>query len=466
MKRLFAIVIALCVSFAHSQPTVTSENLFPYGTTSGSIRIYGIATALAQGTTGVTVSGFDYGYKYNLGSSYTQCTATNQDGSCSWTMTFNPQADVSIQIRNNGNSLIYNQTHSHTGQNVIGGQNDIQYRFADPRNITSLGTFRMGVGIQGAASVYDPYSKAVYSVDPCVIDPLSSPSCPGYQAAYHDQQCSINPLYAVSCPGYQTAYFNQQCTASALYNSTCPGYASALFTQTCNNNPLSNIACPGYASALFTQTCNNNPLSDSTCPGYATAYFDQQCSLNSLYDRTCPNYNRAYITKNPPSTSAEAPVASLYNVTISDTTDPTSPTSVTSVLNPPNTPGVEMVAPAPPAKSAAKKEEQQKEQKKTESQMARALAKNNAETAAREAAAASANAATLEQQAAAQGLVVGLMGHVPGFAAYQNSIVPDVLGDQVAKQYTKPNVDNRNARRRLSGANESRWQEMVDSQYK
>jgi hypothetical protein len=139
---------------------------------------------------------------------------------------------------------------------------------------------------------------------------------------------------------------------------------------------------------------------------------------------------------------------------------------VTSVLNPPNTPGVEMVAPAPPAKSAAKKEEQQKEQKKTESQMARALAKNNAEIAAKEAAAASANAATLEQQAAAQGLVVGLMGHVPGFAAYQNSIVPDVLGDQVAKQYTKPNVDNRNARRRLSGANESRWQEMVDSQYK
>jgi hypothetical protein len=444
MKHLFAIVVALCVSFAHSQTIVTSNDLLSLGTTSGSARIYGIATALAQGTTGVTVSGFDYGYKYNLGSSYTQCTATNQDGSCSWWMTFSPRADVSIQIRNNENGLIYNQTHTHTGQNITGGQNNIQYRFADPRNITSLSTFRLGVGIQGAASVYEPYSKAVYSVDPCVIDPLSSTSCPGYQAAYHDQQCSINPLYAVTCPGYQTAYFNQQCTASALYNS----------------------ACPGYAQALFTQTCNNNPLSDATCPGYANAYFNQQCSLNGLYDRTCPNYGRAFIAKNPPTVTIAVPTAPVSDTSTSDTTDPTSPTSVTSVLNPPKPPGVEMIAPAPSAKSAAKKEEQQKEQKKTDSQVARALAKTNAETAAREAATAVASATTLEAQAATQGLVVGLMGHVPGFGAYQNAIVPDVLGAQVARQYHKPTVDNRSVQRQLSGSNEVRWKQMVDSQYK
>jgi hypothetical protein len=439
MKRLFVIVVALWASMAHAQTAVTSNDLLSSGTMSGSARIYGIATALAQGTTGVTVSGFDYGYKYNLGSSYTQCTATNQDGSCSWWMTFSPRADVSIQIRDNENVLIYNQTHTHTGQNITGGQNDVQYRFADPRNITSLSTFRLGVGIQGVASVYEPYSKAVYSVDPCVIDPLSSTSCAGYQAAYHDQQCAINPLYAVTCPGYSTAYFNQQCTASALHNP----------------------ACPGYAQALFTQTCTNNPLSDVTCPGYATAYFNQQCSLNGLYDRTCPNYGRAYIAQNPPTRNVVAvPTTPEPDTSASDSTDPTSPTSVTSVLNPPKPPGVEMVAPA--AKSAVKKEEQ----KKTDSQVAKALAKTNAESAAKEAAAAAANATTLEQQAATQGLVVGLMAHVPGFSAYQNAIVPDVLGAQVARQYYKPTVDNRSVQRQLSGSNEVRWKEMVDSQYK
>ena len=54
---------------------------------------------------------------------------------------------------------------------------------------------------------------------------------------------------------------------------------------------------------------------------------------------------------------------------------------------------------------------------------------------------------------------------MPGFTAYQNAIVPDVLGAAVARQYHKPTVDNRNAQRRLSGSNEARWQEMVESQY-
>ena len=75
-------------------------------------------------------------------------------------------------------------------------------------------------------------------------------------------------------------------------------------------------------------------------------------------------------------------------------------------------------------------------------------------------------AATMEAQTATQGLVVGLMGYVPGFSAYQNAIVPDVLGAQVARQYHKPTVDNRSAQRQLSGSNELRWKEMVDSQYR
>jgi hypothetical protein len=74
-------------------------------------------------------------------------------------------------------------------------------------------------------------------------------------------------------------------------------------------------------------------------------------------------------------------------------------------------------------------------------------------------------AATLEAQVATQGMVVGLMNFVPGFSAYQNAIVPDVLGAQVARQYSKPTVDNRSAQRQLSGSNEIRWREMVDSQY-
>ncbi len=131
-------------------------------------------------------------------------------------------------------------------------------------------------------------------VDQCTINPLYSPSCPGYAAAYLTQQCTISALYDPSCPGYQQAYFNQQCSLNSLYNSACPGYQQAYFTQQCTADPLYNINCPGYQQAYFNQQCTANPLYNSGCPGYQQAYFNQQCSLSSLYSPQCPGYETAY----------------------------------------------------------------------------------------------------------------------------------------------------------------------------
>ena len=153
----------------------------------------------------------------------------------------------------------------------------------------------------------------------CYVDPLSSPSCPGYQQAYFNQQCSINPLYNsgcygyaeayfsqqcttnqlydVNCPGYATAYLNYQCSINPLYSTTCEGYESAYFNQQCSENPLYNSRCPGYAQAYLTQQCSINPLYSTTCTGYASAYFAQQCRLDGLYSRDCPNYSEAYAKK-------------------------------------------------------------------------------------------------------------------------------------------------------------------------
>lgn len=63
--------------------------------------------------------------------------------------------------------------------------------------------------------------------DMCLIDPLSSPTCSGYQQAYLTQQCSINALYSSFCAGYEQAYFNQQCSLNPLYNRNCAGYEQA-----------------------------------------------------------------------------------------------------------------------------------------------------------------------------------------------------------------------------------------------
>lgn len=130
--------------------------------------------------------------------------------------------------------------------------------------------------------------------DPCDLDPLSSPSCPGYQQAYYNQQCSINQLYDTGCPGYAQAYHGQQCSINQLYAPDCPGYQQAYYNQQCSINQLYDIGCPGYQQAYYGQQCELNQLYDTGCPGYAQAYYNQQCSMDPLYDIGCQGYQQAY----------------------------------------------------------------------------------------------------------------------------------------------------------------------------
>ena len=132
----------------------------------------------------------------------------------------------------------------------------------------------------------------------CLVNPLSSPSCPNYAQAYQDQQCSLNPLYSPSCAGYEVAYHDQQCSLSPLYATTCQGYEAAYFNQQCGLNPLYNSGCQGYETAYFNYQCNQNPLYSSTCTGYEQAYFNQQCSINALFNNQCQGYAEAYALAN------------------------------------------------------------------------------------------------------------------------------------------------------------------------
>jgi hypothetical protein len=536
MKQLAALLLMLWIGCTTAQ--TVSGNLLP-GTTG--TQIYAINQALSSVGAGVQIHGFNYGYRYSFGD--TQCTATNQDGSCSWWMA--NYASVNVNIRDSENISILNQTWSHQGVWQSSNQS-YQYRFNNTRDITTLGTFKMTPSVSGNASIYNMYSNAVYTVDPCAADPLSSTTCsgyaaavfaqqcsanslsdsacPGYAQAYFSQQCSSNPLYNSACPGYQQAYYDQQCAANPLYATTCPGYATAYKTQQCDANPFYATDCPGYAAAYHDQQCSISPLYMSDCSGYAAAYKTQQCSLSPLYATDCPGYAEAYLNqqclldslfsnkctgyktayaikylvnldpavttavnssltttaevqRNDPanvvSATGDATVDSV--VATPSTTSATSATSPVSVINAPpaaSTMNAASAPPPPPPPGAAA--EQKADAKKTEGAVASVEKKagGNA-TAARAAATEKAKelakdigrAATMEAQTATQGLLVGLIGYVPGFSAYQNSTVPDSMGASVAKQYYKATVDNRSAQRQLSGANETRWKQIVDSQY-
>ena len=525
---------------------LTSQNI--------TAQTYAINQALNLSGAGVKINGVNYGYHYYVGGDW--CSAM-VDGAC---VISSSSMDIDVGITSNTGSELYNATHSHTQQNA-GGTPSYSYRFPAHRPLSAMGNFSLTTREVGATALYSAWSNWQYTPDPCVVNPLSSTTCAGYQTAYFEQQCTANALYAVTCPGYQTAYFDQQCTANALYNASCPGYATAFKAQQCTANPLYATDCPGYAEAYKTQQCAISALYATDCPGYAEAYKTQQCTISALYATDCPGYAVAYkaqqCTANPlyatdcpgyeqaylnsqciidslysrlctgyatayaikylvplDSTTSSAVNSSLsttaavkamdpgsvnttgtVNTTPSATGDSTvdavisapsttSATSVNSVVNaPPPPPGAgpsptanataQASAPPPPPPPAVQ-QERAAENKKTEGAVAsverraggdREAAKKEATAQAKELANNMAKATTLEAQTASQGLVVGLIGFVPGFSAYQNAIIPDALGAAVSRQYSKPTVDNRSAQRQLSGSNEYRWREMVDSQY-
>jgi hypothetical protein len=401
---------------------------------SGTIaQTYAINQAL-QGT-GIQIHGFDYGfeYRFNCGQQIgSECTSNSKQDTLNATITITSSTGSSLYSKYYGlgakNTADGNSAYNPNWQSV-----DTQQRFNSPYDIANMGNFTMSItgmdaGFWGGnygPNVRNAYSKPIYSMDQCSTNPLSSPSCDGYQAAYQEQQCSINPLYSPSCPGYQQAYYTQQ--------------------------------------------CNINPLYDSNCPGYTTAYYNQQCSLNPLYDRGCSGYDSAYIKTKASSDSSKQVQQEIRDSEVSKAITPpstTSPTSVTSLIREPNP---ETRIPPKEEKKVERvsnpetRELPKEEKKEVQTPNKTAETKRRAEEAMK----AAAKASTPQEVVAAQTAIVSGMGLLPGFENYQNNSILDAQFYKSKEIYSnQKTVDNRNAQRFLSGANDVRHQLMVEEQYR
>ena len=415
---------------------------------------YAINSALNLSGSGVLLHGYRYGYTVTLGESWYGCTATNQDGSCSWYMSTYPGALVSTSVKNNTGTLIRPaDTQIYSGTNSVNAY-DFSVMFDSSRTIGTMGTFTMGVGTSGNASVTNKWSNWQYTPDPCVGNPLYSSSCEGYATAYFNQQCTISALYNTACPGYAAAYFTQQCTASALYNPACPGYAEAYFAYQCNLDSFYSQSCPKYAEAYAKKNILNigsTTTATTASTSTPTTTVRSDGTINTEVSRTGDSTVDSAIST--PSTTSTTGVTSVTNTTgpVSQSSAPVSTTAAQpqSPAQPQSSSG----QPAGEAKSAAG------------GAANNATAKSNVEARAREVARAGAGAATFEAQTAVQGTVVALMGFVPGFDAYGTARITDVNGLQMARQYGRATVDNRAALRGLTGASDRLHSDMVDQQY-
>lgn len=191
-------------------------------------QIIGINNVL--GSSGLQVNGYTFQYD-------AKTTSENGGGS-------DPLTSSSFLKDGSGNTLLStNYQHGvHDWQTF-----SVSRTLTNPYSISGGGT--VGVQFSGYdqgywAGLYGPQVRNVslrlnYSVgeDPCIKDPLSSTSCPGYAEAYKSQQCSINPLYDTTCPGYAQAYYDQQCSFNPLYDAACPGRSAVITSNNLVPNP-------------------------------------------------------------------------------------------------------------------------------------------------------------------------------------------------------------------------------------
>ena len=163
----------------------TSNNYFNSEVWGSSVnQAIAINTALKNGGIGATVHGFNYGFDYNVGQSWSGCTATNQDGSCSWYMNIPAQVSATARLTNSSNQTIYSKNHTLTGDGTSGSVSG-QYLLSTSLNQTSLGNVSLSGSTSGTGSSIGNFSASlIYTADPCVSNPLYNASCSGYAVAF------------------------------------------------------------------------------------------------------------------------------------------------------------------------------------------------------------------------------------------------------------------------------------------
>ena len=164
---------------------------------------FAINTALQSAGVGATVHGFNYGFNWRVGQGFSGCTATNQDGSCSWYMNIPAYANATFSLTNSSNQTIHSKGYSFTGDGTSGSVSD-KYLLPSSMNQSLLGTGRIVGSASGTnSSIEGAWATMIYTADPCVANPLYSSNCKGYAFAIAKQ---LAPSSTPTTDGTQAMY--------------------------------------------------------------------------------------------------------------------------------------------------------------------------------------------------------------------------------------------------------------------
>jgi len=339
---------------------VTSGNLSPDPNISANslTQVVAINTALKSAGFGATVHGFNYKFDYNVGQGFFGCTATNQDGSCSWYMSTPASVRAVASMTDSSNQTLISRNHSLTGDGTSGTINS-QLLLSNSMNQTALGNIRLTGGTSGIGSSIGNYSMSlIYTPDPCAKDPLYSSQCSGFAQA---MAAKLNPTTTtastpvvdpatVSNPSVVTVSNAQSNNSSKLQQdtttakTTTPSKTVAAALSTIAKNQQREQAIQTSAVMLAT---NEAAASGERTQQQAVSVVAAAVSSSQ------PSAVTASVTTNAASTSSRSSTSSSSTAAPTTVTRTIAPTAVTTIsVNTANT-AVEQAAPQSPVAVAA-----------------------------------------------------------------------------------------------------------------
>lgn len=309
--------------------------------------------------------------------------------------------------------------------------------------------------------------------DPCVTDPLSSPTCPGYEQAYLEQQCSISQLYSPQCPGYQEAYLSQQCQISALFSPQCPGYAQAIAKNV--DTRTENISAPAVIEPVIVADAQASPTNTdvggveiSTTGEIVVASDVPQVTKEAAKESTSAPVTSA---STPTERRVAVSIARILNIVRNSDAEAKSVAqdSATSSTSDSSNPLAAATTGRVGTASEVSDSSQVLEIRQTSSQTQtnnQATSRAHAEERERTVASSVRNGGSVGELSG--GADINAMSRPPeGFGTYLGTVLRDTQFYQQREIYkNQRNVDNQRLLRQLGGTSSEIYQRMVDQQYK
>lgn len=216
-----------CTSYSGSAPFLDTSGSsngqsgkihWSYGQTTVA-QVIAINQALAGVNAGVQINGYNWGYEVR-----------NMNGGLGGQPAYNDVLTATTFMTNSGGTRILSDTRTYTGPsewNWYGGTKSL----ATPLEIANAGT--LGVEFTGSDAgswngYYGPQVRNVslqlnYTaapVDPCVANPQSNPSCPGYKTYYN----MSDDGYAIVNLPFIFPFYGQLFTTSVMYTNGVVGF--------------------------------------------------------------------------------------------------------------------------------------------------------------------------------------------------------------------------------------------------